>query len=280
MMAAWPPKGVLYMRKFMILVVTLVMLCPLFSEEMVYAAESNTWLDKANVGKGIISVKYDVKANIKTMILIVKGKQKYSYNLAAGKQVETFPLQLDNGIYTVSVLEQASGNKYKVVSKDTVKMDLKDSTTVYLNSIQNINWNDTSLAVQKAKELTKNLTTDTEKVKVIYNYVISNIKYDKKLAASVPADYSPQIDLTFSSEKDICYGYSTLFAAMLRSVDIPTKLVMGTTSYVNTYHAWNEVYVNNKWVTIDTTVDAGWNGTTTAFTMIKDASKYSVTKQY
>ncbi|AJS60198.1 transglutaminase-like domain-containing protein [Paenibacillus sp. IHBB 10380] len=268
------------MKKFMLFVVALIILCPLFSGTTIHAAEGNSWLDESSVSKGIISVKYDVKANIKTKLLIVKGQEQYYYNLIAGKQVEVFPLQLGNGDYTVSLLEQTSGNKYQVVYKDTIKLALSDSSIVYLNSTQNVNWNDTSKAVQKAKELTKNLATDAEKVKVIYNYVINNIKYDNKLAVSASADYLPQIDRTFSSKKDICYGYSALFAAMLRSVDVPTKMVMGTTNYVSSYHAWNEVYLNNKWVTVDTTVDAGWNGTTTTFMMVKDASKYLASKQY
>ncbi|WP_438349562.1 transglutaminase domain-containing protein [Paenibacillus sp. FA6] len=268
------------MRKFMLFVATLVIVISLFNGVTVRAAVGTSWLDEANVDKGIISVKYDVKAKVQTKLVIVKGEEKYTYDLTVSKQAEVFPLQLGNGNYTVSILEQATGNKYRVVHTDTITLDLSDSATVYLNSIQNVNWNDTNQAIKKAKELTENVKTDTEKVTIIYNYVINNIKYDHKLAANVPADYFPQIDQTLSSKKDICYGYSTLFAAMLRSVDIPTKLVMGTTSYVDTYHAWNEVYVNNKWVTIDTTTDAGWNGTTTAFTMIKDATKYSATKQY
>jgi transglutaminase-like putative cysteine protease len=263
----------------MLFVMSLIILYPLCNGTTVYATEGNSWLNESNVNKGTISVKYDVKANVKTKLLIVKGQEQYSYNVIAGK-VEAFPLQLGNGDYTVSLLEQSSGNKYQVVYKDTIKLALSDSSIVYLNSTQNVNWNDTSKAVQKAKELTKDLATDAEKVKVIYNYVINNIKYDNKLAVSVSADYLPQIDRTLSSKKDICYGYSALFAAMLRSVDVPTKMLMGTTNYVSSYHAWNEVYLNNKWVTVDTTVDAGWNGTTTAFTMIKDASKYLVSKQY
>ncbi|OAB39084.1 transglutaminase [Paenibacillus macquariensis subsp. defensor] len=268
------------MRKFKLFVATLVILCPLFSSAVVHASVGNAWLNEANVNKGIISVKYDVKYNVNTKLLIAKGVEQYTYSLTGDKQGEVFPLQLGNGNYNVSIVEQTKGNKYQVVHKDTVMLDLTDSTTVYLNSIQNVNWNSTNKAIQTARNLTKNLATDTEKVNVIYSYVINNIKYDKNLAAKVPMDYSPRIDDTFSSKKDICYGYSSLFAAMLRSVDIPTKLVMGKTSYVDTYHAWNEVYLNNKWVIIDTTLDAGWKGTTTVFTMIKDTSRYVASKQY
>ncbi|GGH16348.1 transglutaminase-like domain-containing protein [Paenibacillus segetis] len=267
------------MRKFILFIAVLLIVSPLFNGTTVQAAASS-WLNESEINKGVISVDYDVKATVKTKLLIVKGQDKYSYNLSSGKQAESFPLQLGNGEYTVSVLEQVSGDKYQVVNKDTVTLKLSDSKMVYLNSVQNVKWNDSDQAVHKAKELTKNLNSDADKVKVIYNYVISNIKYDDNLAANVSTDYLPEIDHTLSSKKDICYGYSALFAAMLRSVDIPTKLVMGTSNYVKSYHSWNEVYLNNKWVIVDTTVDAGLKDSKTAFTMIKEASKYSVSKTY
>ena len=46
---------------------------------------------------------------------------------------------------------------------------------------------------------------------------------------------------------------------MLRSVGVPTKLVMGRKNDIKEYHAWNQVYLadNNEWINIDTTYDAG-----------------------
>lgn len=67
---------------------------------------------------------------------------------------------------------------------------------------------------------------------------------------------------------------------MLRSVDVPAKLVMGNTSYVTQYHAWNEVLLNGKWVTIDTTVDAGLAKSDKKTDLIKASSKYTAAKYY
>ncbi|MCQ2911840.1 MAG: transglutaminase domain-containing protein, partial [Clostridia bacterium] len=51
--------------------------------------------------------------------------------------------------------------------------------------------------------------------------------------------------------------YSAIFAGMLRSLDIPTKMVKGyNKADLNTYHAWNQVLVNGEWKTVDTTNDA------------------------
>ncbi|MMZ58406.1 Transglutaminase-like superfamily protein [compost metagenome] len=269
------------MRKFIIFVIAAIILMPWISgTQAAHAAVSSRWLDLANIDKGAVRIQYDVNPDLKTKLLIVKGKEQYTYNLIAGSKDNAFSLQLGNGDYTISLLEQTNGNKYRLVHKETVKLDLADSSVVFLNSIQNVSWNDSNKAVLKAKELTQNKTTDVDKVKAIYDYVINNIKYDHQLAVQSPTDYIPRIDRTLDTKKDICYGYSTLFAAMLRSVDIPAKLVMGNTDYVSTYHAWNEVYLDGSWVIIDTTVDSGWNGTTTAFEMIKEDSKYSPSRQY
>ncbi|MDQ0115927.1 transglutaminase domain-containing protein [Paenibacillus harenae] len=268
------------MRKFILMLVAAFVMIASINVTSAEASESTNWLNTGSLDKGVVSVAYQVNANVKTKVMIVKGDYKYTYNMTAAKKVEQFPLQLGNGDYTVSVLENTEGNKYKVVKKETVNLNLTNSSVVYLNSVQNVAWTNANQAIIKAKELTKNSKTDNEKVKAIYDYIIGNIKYDYDLAANISTDYLPSIDKTLSTKKDICYGYSSLFAAMLRSVGVPTKLVMGDTEYVSVYHAWNEVFLNGKWVIIDTTVDAGLKKSNKKFDLIKDASKYSAAKQY
>ncbi|WP_054025848.1 transglutaminase-like domain-containing protein [Bacillus sp. FJAT-28004] len=269
------------MRKF-ILVIAAFFLFASIHVTVAQASEANSssWLNMGNLNKGVVSVQYSVNAKVKTKLMIAKGASNYTYNLTSGKTAEKFPLQLGNGEYTISVLENTTGNKYKLVKKEVVTLNLKDNKVLYLNSIQNINWSNTSTAIVKAKELTSNKKTDSEKVKAIYEYIITNVSYDNQLAANLSVDYLPNIDRTFKSRKDICYGYASLFAAMLRSVDIPTKLLMGQSTYVDVYHAWNEVYLDGKWVTIDTTVDAGLKKDKQKYELIKDAAQYTVTKQY
>lgn len=267
------------MRKFTVSTLIVMLTFSLFFAGFAYAADGNTWLNTSQIDKGIISINYNVETGAKIKLLIAKGTQQYSYNLSQGKQ-EFFPLQLGNGNYVISLVKQVSGKKYQVIEKANVALDLQDSSQVYLNSIQNISFTDQNQAIKKAKDLVKNKASDMEKITAIYNYVIGNIKYDQSLPFNLSTDYLPQIDRTFVNQKDICYGYASLFAAMLRSENIPTKLVMGNSKYVKNYHAWNEVFVDGKWVVIDTTVDAGWKGTSTAFEMIKDTGKYTAVKQY
>ncbi|MNC50185.1 Transglutaminase-like superfamily protein [compost metagenome] len=167
-----------------------------------------------------------------------------------------------------------------MISSENVELNLSNANVVYLSSVQNVKWSFSDKSVLKAKQLTQGLTTDEAKVKAIYNYIVANVKYDNLLAATVTQDYIPKSDTTLLTKKGICYDYASLFATMLRSEGIPTKLVMGNTSYVSTYHAWNEVLLNGKWVTIDTTVDAGLAKSSKETALIKVPSKYSAAKFY
>ena len=48
-------------------------------------------------------------------------------------------------------------------------------------------------------------------------------------------------------KKGICFDYAALMTAMLRSQDIPTKLVVGYTGSL--YHAWINVFLEGQgWV--------------------------------
>lgn len=268
------------MRK---LVLTLMASLLLFASVRIGTAEAHqavAWLDTTGLEKGMISVTYKVKAKVKTKLMITKGKESYTYNLLPEKKAEHFPLQLGNGEYKIYILENVSGNSYKQMEEQAVTLKLKDDKVIYLNSIQNVDWTSSSQAIVKAAELAQGKKADEDIVKAIHQFIITTISYDHKLAAQVAPDYLPSIDRTFTSQQDICYGYSALFAAMLRSLDIPTKLVMGNSDYVDIYHAWNEVYLNGEWVIIDTTVDAGLKLGNKKFELVKDASKYTAAKIY
>ncbi|PYI50565.1 transglutaminase domain-containing protein [Paenibacillus flagellatus] len=267
------------MRKWLLAAVAFFLI-PLFAVANANASESADWLDTANANRGTITIRYDVKPEVKTKLMVAHGSDKYTYTLTPGVSGQSFPLQMGGGDYTVTVLEQKSGTQYRVVSEAVLTVELANDASVYLGSVQNVNWNEADEAVKLAKELTKNATTDLEKVQVLYDYIIRNIRYDDALAADVPADYIPDIDRTLASGKDICYGYASLFAAMLRSVDVPAKLVMGDSDYVTAYHAWNEVYADGQWMIVDTTVDAGLLGGGDAFQMSKDAARYKAAKYY
>lgn len=245
-----------------------------FAPVAAFAAETSTagsWLNAANLDKGVVGIDYESAGTARTKLMITKEKTSYTYDLAAKGTEEFFPLQMGNGSYKISILENTSGNKYKSVYSKTVEVAIANAGAVYLNSVQNVSWAGASNAIAKAKELTKNLTSDSDKVEAIYNFVVNAISYDNSLAATVAAGYIPDVDSVLAEGTGICYDYASLFAAMTRSIGIPTKLEMGTSEYVTEYHAWNEVQLNGEWVTVDSTVGGE---------MVKDAAKYTVAKTY
>lgn len=231
---------------------------------------------------GIVTVQYDVKPDVKTKLLIQKDEEQRFYDLQPGQTSEAFPLQLGDGDYKLNILENLTDNQYKVVLRDSYSLELANPLEVYLGSVQNVLWDESMPFVAIARDLTKDAATDLEKVSILYQFVIENLEYDEAKANNPPANYLPDLTQIYQQSIGICYDYAALFAAMLRSIDIPTKLVMGDSAFVEQYHAWNEVYLQKtgEWVTIDTTVDATWLRTNSPFEMIKNAEDYSVKYYY
>ena len=83
--------------------------------------------------------------------------------------------------------------------------------------------------MQKGAELSAGATDQITVVTDIYNYVINNLTYDTAKAQSVQSGYLPNVDVVLAQKKGICFDYAALMTAMLRSQDIPTKLVVGYT---------------------------------------------------
>ena len=121
--------------------------------------------------------------------------------------------------------------------------------------------------------------TDKEKFDAIYNYVIKNYSYDYNKAATVKPGYMPDIEKIYESKSGICYDYSVLFASMLRSQGIPAKVVKGSSTLVNEYHAWNEVFIDGNWIIVDTTVDAAYSASKAPIATIKSSNQYTKTSE-
>ena len=101
--------------------------------------------------------------------------------------------------------------------------------------------------MKKGAEISDGATDQLGVVSAVYNYVVTNLTYDTAKASSVQSGYLPNVDVVLAQKKGICFDYAALMTAMLRSQDIPTKLVVGYTG--NLYHAWINVYLDGQgWV--------------------------------
>lgn len=240
-------------------------------------ASSNIAIDSNKSKEGIVRVSYS-GINRKTKVMVEKGSTKYYYDL--NKEEDFFPLQLGQGNYTVAVLENITGTKYKVVAKKSFKAEISEENAVFLKSTQPILWDEHMEAVRLAMSLAQGEEDDRKVVQALYAYIVNNISYDYKKVDKLSSDYTPDIDEVLKDGKGICYDYSVLFGAMLRSRGIPAKLIKGYRNGLEEYHAWNEVYLDGSWKVIDTTYDAMALKVGTSYRMFKDQKEYKKLKEY
>lgn len=236
----------------------------------------DSFVNRDQLSKGVVAINHDNEEGQTLRVMISMESQNYTYSF---QPESSYPLQFGNGQYTISLLQRVKGTRYIILKQEKIDLVLDGNNTVFLQSVQNINWSREMEAIKMAQRLVKDKSTDLEKVRVIYDFIVKNINYDESKAKVVTSGYLPSIDATYNSGTGICYDYSSLFAAMLRSVGIPAKLMMGHKSDLSKYHAWNQVYLSESgtWITIDTTYDAT---TATEVKMIKSNAGYSVDKEY
>ncbi len=133
--------------------------------------------------------------------------------------------------------------------------------------------------IAKAKELTEGVSTDYKKAQAIFEYVNINMIYDTSSA------YANQGALSaFKSMKGVCEEFTTLFIAMCRAVDVPSRAIEGYKledvyesgdysgdpdvlvgkKLVN--HVWAEIYLDGfGWVPVEPTIIYTINGERAAY---------------
>ena len=223
--------------------------------------------------KGSLLIKYNPSKDGVYKIWI--GKDSVSTSYFIDNNITEVPLSMGPGIYEIKLLKHKKDNLYTIRGKTTIEVKSLRERDIYLVSHEKVSWKSSPKAVKLAEELTKNSKTSKDKIDKIYNYIVQNINYDYIKLNNYPDNYLPNLDDVLFKKKGICYDYASLFAGMLRSIDIPTKLVMGyVKGYDGVFHAWNEVYINGKWVVIDTTFDAGYRELGIQYEMEKVSGDY------
>lgn len=196
-------------------------------------------VDYSNTADGYVMARY-VATTAKKLKAQVKGPAiTYTYNITPDTWV-AFPLSDGDGDYQVTLYEQISGTKYATALAASFPVKLTDEFAPFLHPNQYVDYAASPKTLAKAKELTKGKTDALEKVAAVYEYVIANVTYDKKLAATVQSGYLPVLDTVLTKKTGICFDYASLMTGMLRSQGVPCKLVVGYAG--KAYHAWINVW--------------------------------------
>ena len=207
---------------------------------------NNCVIDYSNTADGYVMVKFKKALGPTLKCVVTTGGQAlndgYKYTLSVNKY-QVIPLTEGNTAYTIYLLYEVGG-RYAMEMTLKVNVEMTDQFEPYLRPNQFVNYTKSTKVVKKAASITKNCKNDLAKVKKVYNYVIKNYKYDKKLAKTVKPGYVPTLNKIYKKKKGICFDYAAVMTAMLRSQGVPTKLIVGYTG--NAYHAWINVYSKKK----------------------------------
>lgn len=137
-----------------------------------------------------------------------------------------------------------------------------------------------------SRKLTSPYKTQLEKVRSIFRWITENIEYDvvgyhngkdiyeglfrpglSTIDSIVQKDYNDRIvEKVLTEKKAICDGYARLFKTLCDKANIPSVVISG---YARRYsdpigvvtergHAWNAVFIDNKWQLLDPTWASGY----------------------
>ena len=243
--------------------------------------------------RGLLRICYKGEEGAKLKLVIYppggasNGNGYLAYNLKGDGGIEDFSLQYGSGEYTANIMQHAEGESYYTLETKTFSVDIEDGNSVYLNSIQNVNWNYDMTPIHDVRFIVADSLRNSKDDLLysssldIYRFIINNITYDNGKIYNLEYDYVPDIEQIYSDETGICYDYASLLASMLRSINVPAKLVKGYAGYSpDEYHAWNEVYINGEWITVDPTRDATLLASGSVPDIQKDGDDYRKLYEY
>jgi hypothetical protein len=104
----------------------------------------------------------------------------------------------------------------------------------------------------RIKKLVDSLIDDKmapiNKVRSLAGWVFDNL--EKRPVLGIPDAIT-----TLTTRRGDCNEHAALFAAMARNAGIPTRILAGVTFHNEAfyYHAWNEVCIDESWLSLDTT---------------------------
>lgn len=203
-------------------------------------------VDHSHTEDGYVMVRFTGDTEKRLKVLLKGPKTTYNYNLPKGEWT-VFPLSDGSGSYQLGVYQNVKGKQYATVMVAEFTAELTDEFAPFLRPNQYVNYSEATKAVATGLEVTEGREHPLEKVEAVYDFVVATLAYDYDKASSVKSGYLPVLDEVLESKKGICFDYAALMTAMLRSQEVPCKLVVGYAG--STYHSWISVWTEESgWV--------------------------------
>lgn len=264
-MTAGLPRGISMKSKFSkmllaIIVAASLSFIPAAADNTSYITENGVKLERPETSRVEGHVRISGSTTQKKIKLLVVGADKqvwYEIKLDSGKFNEE--IWFDSpGKYTIRVMVNEYDRKYSY--GPGITLENTEELNQYLIPEKHIESNDAAI-IDTARRITKGYSGGIERVKAIYEWVIDNMEYDyDKLYKHSQGKYDNQYGAVnaIKTKRGVCYDYSTLTAALARSLGIQAKVVEGNLSKspFKGFHAWNEVFIPelDSWISIDTTL--------------------------
>lgn len=236
-----------YIVKFLLYCIILIYIC----STPAYAINQYI-IDTENASDGYFSIYCSTLNTSKIKIGVTFDDNTTYHDYLIGKTLSYAFVQGD-GLYTITIYQNIKDNLYRRIASKQINVKLENKLSPYLVNTYEISFSDDDNVCKKADELCQGLSNSFKKIIMIYNFISRNISYDHQLAEDIINGkievYHPKAIDVLDNKKGICYDYAVLFAAMCRSQDIPCDIVKGY--YKGIPHAWNKVYINNRWYLIN-----------------------------
>ena len=256
-------KKMLFIALLLNLVLSLTLHAESYDKSIVVGPNANSRLTSDSKYVLKISTKSDSRW---AMVRISKDGKDEDVLIKVNNAEISLNLYLRNGegLYSIKVYEsklvEQFGGSYTYLKELTLINKDKRNMSFLLpsNAVQS----DNPEIIELAKTITTDSRSEMEALKKIHKYVATSIEYDWESYRDGTYVNKP-VDAvsTLKRLKNVCAGYSNLYAALLRSIGIRTKVVEGL-AYLGDgatgQHAWNEVFINNEWKSVDVT----WDSTT------------------
>lgn len=165
--------------------------------------------------------------------------------------------------FSVTIKRKVKAGTYAEIIPARTNTEYLEENEKYLLPQEGIESDDPDI-ISKAEELTEDMPSDYKKAQAIFEFINLNMTYD---TSKVYANKGAKSAL--STMRGVCEEYATLFVAMCRAANIPSRVIVGYSiqeeqqefsgekitikSLVD--HAWAEIYLQDfGWVPVDPVV--------------------------
>jgi hypothetical protein len=187
-----------------------------------------------------------------------------------GGELTVYPVKVNKGSFKEKIWLRFGAGKYTLWAGDNknhfngkIRYEFSNTSKknlLYLTPSGYVQSEDPTIR-KLANRITIGKTNPLDKARAIHSWVTKNIAFDTQ------AYYKGQGEMKTAPEiidrrKGICRDYAFVYASLARAANIPTRVVYGVAwnnslkKYEN--HAWNQSYIDERWINVDTTWDAGY----------------------